>query len=80
MTTSSLLRKAVTAAAVSLTAGPAVAHAGHSELNLVALLSAPLAGPDHFAAFLVVSLWASLAVGSLVQVLRRRFARRPLAA
>lgn len=80
MNASSLLRKTGAAAAAALMTGPALAHAGHAEFSLVDLLSAPLAGADHLAAFLIVSLWCTMAVGTLVHALRRSLARRAAAA
>lgn len=55
-------RIAVLAAALTLAAGPAFAHAGlHAESGLWAGFAHPFSGLDHLLAMLAVGLWAGLA-------------------
>jgi urease accessory protein len=61
------MKKLTLAAALSLIAGPALAHPGHgATFGFLAGMSHPVLGPDHLLAMLTVGLWSGL-------VLPRRF-------
>jgi hydrogenase/urease accessory protein HupE len=65
-------------AALAVLAASASAHPGHAPTDLVAELSAPLAGADHLMVTVTVSVLAALVLARLVTHLveRRRAARR----
>lgn len=53
------MKKLATAAALSLIAGPALAHTGHAAANgFLNGLEHPVFGPDHLLAMLAVGLWS----------------------
>jgi hydrogenase/urease accessory protein HupE len=71
-----IFRKAIAAAMVAGTFSPAVmsAHPGHAPTDLSAQVSAPLAGPDHFIAFVLLS-GVLVAVSLGIRKARARMAR-----
>jgi urease accessory protein len=53
------MKKLATVAALSLIAGPALAHTGHGDANgFLHGLEHPIFGPDHLLAMLAVGLWS----------------------
>ena len=64
-----LPRATLLALAVSLSAGPAFAHSGHTAVGFASGFMHPLSGWDHVAAMIAVGLWASTIGGRAIWLL-----------